>query len=728
MGLQDLFPYPQRLTATGAAIDFSLQAVVLSAPAAAPDLVQQAVAQVRPFLPNPPVKPESAYPIKVHVDAQDAALARFGRGETERYRLELGATAGELVAASPVAAFAGCQTIRQLLQDAPTALPELQILDWPDFRYRGLYIEAKWGPDLMTLSDWQGLIDYMAALKFNSLGVGVYGCWVVQYGGQTTEFMLLPFPDYPELVTPKTLRYYSAANNGWQTMTYLPRMATEDFFGDLVAYAKTRNITIRPHFNAPGHNTLIPRAYPEVSAQNPDGTPIGYGFCLSNPRTYELLFALYDSVVERYLRPHGVDWFHIGLDEVTGYMGIDPQQPFTVTEPWCQCPQCRDLPRSRQLQDYVVRVCAHLREQGVNHITLWNDALESLGALNEEFVAKLEAAGLRDSVAVQWWRYREPTLVPRAELGLRSWVTPMAGYWSNLFTQSYTANIFPMLWHGHRAGAEGADAYCIYDPAFDRNYVCLANYAWNQSGGEDLYEFKSRYARAKLEQWLEPVLAAEAFTKYDQVFDAMSWTETALDSLLYYWHTYPASRRRGHYPQNVLADLLDERLRLRGAYQRLAAHATVARDFFAQAEHQSNDPLLAEYRAECDKFIGVWATFASLLQAIEHYRQARTATTPADSAETVEKANTQVGRARAQLIAVLADLERVKAAYLRPQILRDLSILLVYIDGLSAELAPLARQLRAGDMPSAPPWPELAVNQRDHDPWVSSADPLTASG
>lgn len=60
---------------------------------------------------------------------------------------------------------------------------------------------------------------------------------------------------------------------------------------------------------------------------------------------------------------------------------------------------------------------------------------------------------------------------------------------------------------------EDADAYCIYDPAFDRNYVCLAQYAWNQRSSADLYQFKSAYAQAKLGAWLDPALAAEAFAK-----------------------------------------------------------------------------------------------------------------------------------------------------------------------------------------------------------------------
>jgi hypothetical protein len=290
----------------------------------------------------------------------------------------------------------------------------------------------------------------------------------------------------------------------------------------------------------------------------------------------------------------------------------------------------------------------------------------------------------------------------------------MAGYWSNLFTQSYTANIYPMLLHGQRAGAEGADAYCIFDPAFDRNYTCLAQYAWNQTG-EDLYQFKSRYARAKLGRWLDPALAVEAFEKYDQLFDAMAWTETVLDSLLYYWHTYPAARRRGHYPHNVITDLLDEHLRLRNAYQRLTAHARAARDLFAQANEQAHDPLLAEYQVECEKLIGVWETFAALLQGVDQYRQAAAATTPETSSRYLTQAQTRLDQAHIRFVTLLADLEQVKQPFLIPQILRDLSSLLVCLEQWQAELAELQTGLVAGRLRQLPAWKDLKVNQTELD-------------
>ncbi|CAN0480545.1 unnamed protein product, partial [Phaeothamnion confervicola] len=126
----------------------------------------------------------------------------------DAYRLDLSQDGGTLIAASEAAAWHGCQTLRAISALAGDTIPAVHIEDWPDFAWRGLYIESKWGSDRMTLDDWRATIDRMAELKLNVLGIGVYGCWVVQYGGKLTEFLMIPFPEEPELATPKTLRYY----------------------------------------------------------------------------------------------------------------------------------------------------------------------------------------------------------------------------------------------------------------------------------------------------------------------------------------------------------------------------------------------------------------------------------------------------------------------------------------------------------------------------------------
>jgi len=139
-----------------------------------------------------------------------------------------------LLGRSPAGTLYAAQTLKQLLQEDKegNAICEgLRIVDWPDFRYRGLYMESKWGPDLMGLEDWKELIDYMAGLKFNSLGIGVYCCRGVQYDGKRTKFLMIPFPDHPELQTRKTIKYYSSKDKDWKALNYLPRMFQEDFFG-----------------------------------------------------------------------------------------------------------------------------------------------------------------------------------------------------------------------------------------------------------------------------------------------------------------------------------------------------------------------------------------------------------------------------------------------------------------------------------------------------------------
>ncbi len=206
MAIHDLFPQPQHLTTLGATITFEGRVVVLSGMADLPPLAQRGAELVQRTLPT--TIADAPYQIHVELTPSEALWETLTNKE-EAYMLELNAESGRLLAHSPAGLFAGCQTLRQLLGDQPATLPALRIVDSPDLRYRGLYVESKWGPDLMTLDDWHALIDTMAALKFNSLGVGVYCCWVVQYGGKTTEFLMLPFPDHPILATPKTLRYYA---------------------------------------------------------------------------------------------------------------------------------------------------------------------------------------------------------------------------------------------------------------------------------------------------------------------------------------------------------------------------------------------------------------------------------------------------------------------------------------------------------------------------------------
>lgn len=72
----------------------------------------------------------------------------------------------------------------------------------------------------------------------------------------------------------------------------------------------------------------------------------------------------------------------------------------------------------------------------------------------------------------------------------------------------------------------------MFDPAFDRNYACLAEYAWNQTISGGLYQLKSRYAERVM--GTTGFEAVEPFEKWDQVYDSMAFVSNTLDIQLPY--------------------------------------------------------------------------------------------------------------------------------------------------------------------------------------------------
>jgi hypothetical protein len=540
---------------------------------------------------------------------------------------------------------------------------------------------------------------------------------VVQYDGRRTEFLMVPFPDHPRLQTPKTIRWWSPAAVDYREVTYLPRMFEEDFFGQVVAYGCERGVAVRPHFNGPGHSTLIPSVYPEVSARNEQGEPTGFGYCLTCEQTYDLLFSLYDSLIERHLRPNGGTWWHLGLDEVNAYAGIDERDPSRVVDPWCSCEQCAHRSPADLLVSFAARCVERLVKQGIEQFTVWHDALAKLQAY-PLFKAALAAKGLQDRVAVQWWRYGDPPLKVQ-ERELRSWVTPMAGYWPNLFHHDYGPNIRAMASEGVAAGAEGMDAYCIYDPAHLRNYAAVASFGLEPQ--LDLASF-----RAGFEQWLfersphpSPGLRPEAvrpegagthepaaFSHFDTLFDSSYGPlGSVLDALLRYWWTYPA-QRQVQYPRDQVAQLAADPLRVSRALAVAQTQAEQLRAACAAAVPRAADErrrrLLEEYACEAHKLAGIVAGFQHAVSGWQHYRRAQAFATRAETMDALTRAQASFQTARQAVVDVMAELERVKAPYLQPQILRDLTPLYEWCADTHDRVRALRTEVAAGGRDELP--------------------------
>ena len=458
------------------------------------------------------------------------------------------------------------------------SVPEMSVLDWPDLRTRGHFMECRYGSNLMTLSDWKAVVDDMAAMKMNQLVVALYGCWNVQYDGIISEYVYIPVKKYPEIKSNVVRHYFSPRNQEWINEVVDVPMAKEDFFGDLIAYGKTRGIEVVPLWNSYGHNTVIPRTHPEISAVK-DGKPSGHGFCVSNPATYELLYNIFDQIIDDYLVPNGITSFHIGMDEVRDENATDVNNVYAVHSPWCDCEECAKLSIEEKFINHAVKLISYLKGRGMKNIYIYSDMMRK--AINpENFKKLLVEKDLMDVTVVDWWTYTNvkeklnvKTMYPH--LGFRSTIKPMNGYYHWNITNDTVGNIYWLHELAHQEGCcEGLMSYSAWDKSFDRNNVCLADYSWNFVGTGSQKEYKDRYAAREFPTFEKE--AQKALENFDKVTEEVNSTpfnendtlsnKTILQNhLAYYFYSYVHPDKP--YPRNFPGEAVERILASRELYE-----------------------------------------------------------------------------------------------------------------------------------------------------------------
>ena len=611
----------------------------------------------------------------------------------EFYQLTIGRDGITVEAGGPRGALWGLRTLADLCDvggDTPSA-PQGQVRDWPDLAHRGLFVEDKWGPDRMTLDDWRLVIDRLARLRMNTLGIGLYGCWGgCRYEGQPTEFLMVPVPGHPELKTDKHLRWYSPAAGSWQRDSYLPRLFAQDFLGDIVAYGRQCGVTVVPFVNSLGHNTMIPRRFPAVSAKDPDGTPRHIGYCLSAPETRRFIQDFYGSILDRYY-PDGADLFHIQLDEVWPDYA-DPDDPHRRVDPWCACPACAARDREQNLQDYVIWLVRMLIDRGVGKVVMWNDQLtRHMDALDSGFAQRLAAEGLTDRLVLHWWWYSNEALNDRTrvsigrQLGLAGWVAPMTCYFNWERYSPTLRNIELMLAMCRDEGGEGAVAYSVHDPAWTDHDVLLASYAWNCGGVASPDAQFERWTRARFGN------AAGPFAEATQTLRRATG-RAALTPCYYYRYSY--CQEQGPWPRSYPGEPLaalaqregDPATELRQSASE-AAEAEAAMEEVAGAEGLGADEVACarSLAGVAARIRGVASTFAWLLDLQEAAR-----------ADTVDPSWAGQCRARRDdVVDAMAVMEEHIPGWLVPSALMGLSPLLAFLDQLECDLREVAEGRRA---------------------------------
>ena len=588
-----LIPFPQQLTHAG----YELSLGTLAAPRFTlcveedgSDLASEARTLLeRTFLEKFCVEccnaPDARLQITLRIDPAHPSLADVPK-KAESYCIEITENAVTLCGYDSAGAYYAAVTLSQLLfeENGEIRLPAVTIIDYPEFSRRGNFVECRFGTEFMTKENWFEAIDYFSSMKNNQLTVGVYGCWTAQYDREYAQYLYLPIQKYPELRTPKTVRYYSVRDGKWVSRkNVLPTMFEEDYFGEVVAYGKRKNVTVKPLFNSLGHNRLLPSVFPEISAKNEDGTPTGFGFCTRSERTEEILLNIYDEIIERYLAPNGIDSIQIGMDEVG-----DAYR--------CRCPKCKDSTHEEIMVEFIIKLCHHLVDRGMKHIYVYHDMLyNSFNCVNEDLKQRFINEGLYDYVILDWWTYEDPKhlfwdKVEGVNSLFRSTIKPFTGYYHWAIPTESNPNIRACASLAREKGFEGIEAYSSFEYCYDKNYLCLAEAAWNTEAVLDEANFDTRYAKFRFPRsWDRAKTALDAMAQAMRDETEKSYMNSACYRLEYYFYCYcrGAELTRKPFPGAVFESfLLGERERFSDYLAMLYSTSGVAIEFF---EGESRD-------------------------------------------------------------------------------------------------------------------------------------------
>jgi hexosaminidase len=287
----------------------------------------------------------------------------------------------------PAGLFYGMQTLLQLLPveieskevvKLKWMVPAVSIKDYPRFAWRGLMLDVS--RHFFTKEEVKLYLDEMARFKFNTFH------WHLT----DDEGWRIEIKSLPKLTEVGAWRVPRAGHFGDRDFPKPGEAATDggfytqDDIKEIVAYAKTLNITIVPEIDVPGHSMAAIAAYPELSCKKDTSTRVSPGSKFSewygngtfkmnvenalNPSD-ENVYVFMDKVFTEVAVLFPGQYIHVGGDEC--YKGY-----------WKEDEGCQKLMKElgirhvEDLQGYFMnRVEAILKKNGKKLIG-WDEILE----------------------------------------------------------------------------------------------------------------------------------------------------------------------------------------------------------------------------------------------------------------------------------------------------------------------------------------------------------------
>jgi hexosaminidase len=308
-------------------------------------------------------------------------------GSNEAYELSINPNQIMLSAENNQGLFYGIQTLVQLLpieKLADVKIPCVQISDAPSYQWRGMHLDCS--RHFFTKEEVKKYIDYLAMYKFNvfhwhltddqgwRIEIKKYPL-LTSVGSQRKE-TLIGKPTFDKEGKPSSTDKYDGKSYGG--------FYTQEEIKEVVAYAKSKHITIVPEIEMPGHSLAALAAYPQYSCTGgPFETFTRWGvsddvYCAGNDETFSFI----ENILTEVMTLFPSEYLHIGGDEC-------------VKERWKVCAKCQKriadehLKNENELQSYfITRIEKFVNAKG-KKIIGWDEILEG---------------GLAPNAAVMSWR------------------------------------------------------------------------------------------------------------------------------------------------------------------------------------------------------------------------------------------------------------------------------------------------------------------------------------
>lgn len=291
---------------------------------------------------------------------------------SEAYTLNVSSSLIQIKANSYAGIFYGIQSILQTLPQVRTnaalQVPCMQIKDEPRFKWRGMHLDVS--RHFFSADVVKQYIDLMAMYKLNT-----FHWHLVDDQGWRIEIK-----KYPKLTSTGAWRV-DQNDKVWgsrpqaqpgEEATY-GGYYTQEQVKEIVEYAKTRNVTVVPEIEMPGHVASAIAVYPQLSCAQQPQLPLTGGnynnvssnYCAGNDEVFSFL----EDVITEVMVLFPSTYIHIGGDEVD-------------KGPWKKCERCQarmkkeGLKNEEELQSYFIKRMEKFIVSKKRKMIGWDEILE----------------------------------------------------------------------------------------------------------------------------------------------------------------------------------------------------------------------------------------------------------------------------------------------------------------------------------------------------------------